>query len=138
MFGEVLLFQNNGGPVGDRRHPRHTDFHGFGAIYRRKTEKAECTRAGQREFQIAHGFPPSFAGLACSRQASFSSRTKIVGGPTDFGKSALRDQIPAIRYRPCCQRQDGESLAADFMTAPGMASSAITYRRRSCRKGSST
>jgi hypothetical protein len=31
--------------------------------------------------------------------ASFSSRTaKIVGGPTDFGKSGLATRKPAIRY----------------------------------------
>jgi hypothetical protein len=46
----------------------------------------------------AHGFPPSFAGLAYF-MASFSSRTaKIVGGPTDFGKSGLVGRKPTIRY----------------------------------------
>jgi hypothetical protein len=70
----------------------------------------------------AHGFPPSFAGLAYF-MASFSSRTaKIVGGPTDFGKSGLVGRKPTIRYMESGNEfarrvQNAESRAAG-LSAP--------------------
>src|SRR4029077_2929413 len=98
MLRQILLFQNNGRPVRDRRHPRHTDLYRFGTVGRAEAKQAEHARNGQCEFLQAHGFPPSFAGLAYF-MASFSSRTeKIVGGPTDLAKSGLVGRKPTIRY----------------------------------------
>src|SRR4029077_4545792 len=122
MLRQILLFQNNGRPVRDRRHPRHTDLYRFGTVGRADPKQAEHARNGQCEFLQAHGFPPSFAGLAYF-MASFSSRTaKIVGGPTDFGKSGLVGRNTTNRYMESGNEfarrvQNAESRAAG-LSAP--------------------
>ncbi len=86
MLGQILLFKNDRCPVRDRSHPRHANFHRLCTVS--SAGKAEHAHAGQREFQKAHDFSPSFAGLARLQPQASRCDAKIVGSPTDFGKPA--------------------------------------------------
>src|SRR5262249_6923196 len=67
--------------------------------------------------------------------ASFSLRTaKIVGGPTDFGKSGRRVEYPLSgTFASECQQctQNGERGAVGFNRACGALSASTMYFRRS-------
>ena len=98
MLGEILLLQNDRGPVGDRGHPRHADLHRLRAVGAAGGEKAERANAGQREFHEAHHFLPGSPCLRLSFGKLHAANAKIVGRPTDFGKPAGCGVLPAMRY----------------------------------------